>query len=196
MIGLTRETPLPEVSVNRIAAASTVLCSLVTVLLLAACAGTPEDRVARLRGMYSARLNGFIVEQPPAPEPLMMEEEEGEEPMAPVEEAAEEPMEPMEPEPMGPQTHDIRLDILIQHDSPERLPGVTVDISMVDGAGAEKGAWKVWFDTANMPKANVTQYTHLLEDVPYEEGDGFYAEIRHPIPAAERGEYREFSAAG
>ncbi len=47
-----------------------------------------------------------------------------------------------------------------------------------------------------MKKANVTQYTHVLEDVPYEEGDGFFAEIRHPVPAEERHLYREFSTAG
>lgn len=44
-----------------------------------------------------------------------------------------------------------------------------------------------------MVKANVTQFTHILEDMAYEEGDGFFAEIRNPIPVEERSEYREFA---
>ena len=113
-----------------------------------------------------------------------------------AEEAAEgdaEMAEPMEIEPVNP---DILLDILIQHDSPELLPGVTVDISLADAAGTEKASWKVYFDTSTVKKANVTQYTHVLTDVPYEEGDGFFAELRHPVPAAERGEYKEFASGG
>jgi hypothetical protein len=166
-------------------------------LLLAACGGDPEGKVARLRGMYSARLNGFIVQAPPAPEPEIYTEE-GAEPMAPETDMAEGEgddvlSEPMEMPPANP---DIMLDILIQHDSPELLPGITVDISMADSAGNEKGAWKVWFDTATVRKANVTQYSHVLEDVPYVEGYGFFAEVRHPVPAEERGEYSEFSSAG
>jgi len=167
-------------------------------LLLAACGGgSPEEKVARLRGMYSARLNGFLFQarDDAAPE---IYTEEGAEPVAPATEMEEgegegEMAEPMEMEPANP---DIMLDILIQHDSPELLSGITVDVSMADGAGNEKGAWKVWFDTSAMKKANVTQYSHVLEDVPYVEGDGFFAEVRHPVPAEERGEYSEFSSAG
>ena len=87
----------------------------------------------------------------------------------------------------------IRLDVLIQHRSEERLPGITVDISMIDSSQAEKGHWRVWFDTSDVTKATVTQFTHVLEDVGYEEGDGFFLEVRHPVPVEERGEYREFS---
>jgi hypothetical protein len=186
--------------VNKLSSARIVLCSCAVLLLLAACGGSPEDKVARLRGMYSARLNGFIVQQP-EPEPEMMGEEMAEasatgEAAAMAEEAAEgdaEMAEPMEIEPVNP---DILLDILIQHDSPELLPGVTVDISLADAAGTEKASWKVYFDTSTVKKANVTQYTHVLTDVPYEEGDGFFAELRHPVPAAERGEYKEFASGG
>ncbi len=42
----------------------------------------------------------------------------------------------------------VRLDILIQHRSNEKLPGLTVDVSMVDSAEMEKGHWRVWFDTS------------------------------------------------
>ena len=149
--------------------------------------------------MYSARLNGFLVQAPVEPEPMIEEGiEEGMEAMEAEAEAEGEGegevAEEMEPAP--PANPNILLDILIQHDSPEILPGITVDISMADAAGNEKGAWKVWFDTSKVLKANVTPYTHVLEDVPYEEGDGFFAEIRHPIPVEERGEYKEFSSAG
>jgi hypothetical protein len=89
----------------------------------------------------------------------------------------------------------VRLDILIQHRSAEKLPGITLDISMVDSAEVEKGHWQVWFDTSEVTKATVTQFTHMLEEVGYEEGDGFFVEVRHPIPVEERGDYREFSEA-
>ena len=178
---------------QRLSTVRIVLCSCAVMLFLAACGGSPEDKVARLRGMYSARLNGFLVQAAAEPEVYT---EEGAEPMAAdtgMEGAEGEMAEPME---MAPANPDIMLDILIQHDSPELLSGITVDISMADGAGNEKGAWKVWFDTATVRKANVTQYSHVLEDVPYVEGDGFFAEVRHPVPAEERGEYSEFSSAG
>jgi hypothetical protein len=181
--------------VNRLSSVRIVLCSCAVLLLVAACGGSPEDKVARLRGMYSARLNGFILQAQPEPEPEIFIEE-GAEPVVPEAEPAEGEGEAAEPPPAPPANPDIMLDILIQHDSPELLPGITVDISMADAEGNEKGSWKVWFDTSTVKKANVTQYTHVLEDVPYEEGDGFFAEVRHPVPAAERGEYREFSSAG
>ena len=184
---------------NRISTVQTVLCSCAVMLFLVACGGgSPEEKVARVRGMYSARLNGFIVQAKPAPEPEIYTEE-GAEPMAPEAALEEgegegEMAEPMEMAP--PANPDILLDVLIQHDSPDLLAGITVDVSMADGSGTEKGAWKIWFDTATVKKANATQYTHVLEDVPYEEGDGFFAEVRHPVPAEERGDYREFSSAG
>ena len=175
-----------------------VLCCCVVALLLAACGGTPEERVARLRGMYSAELNGFLVQRPKPPEPEIPAE--GEEMMEPAaEEAAAEEMEGEgegEIEMAPPANPNILLDILIKHDSPEMLPGITVDISMADSAGNSKGAWKVWFDTSTVRKANITPYTHVLEDVPYVEGDGFFAEVRHPVPVEERGEYKELSSAG
>ncbi len=119
---------------NRLSTVRTVLCSCTVLLLLAACGGgSPEEQVARLRGMYSARLNGFLVQAQPAPEPEIYTEE-GDEPMAPEAEMEEgegegEMVEPMEVEPANP---DIMLDILIQHDSPEILAGITVDVSMAD----------------------------------------------------------------
>jgi hypothetical protein len=180
--------------VKRLSTVQPVLYICLLILVLAACgAGSPEN----LRGMYSARLNGFIVQEQ-APAETEAPAEEGAEAAEPAAEATEdvdeaEMAEPMEAPAVNP---NIMLDILIQHDSPEILPGITVDISWADGEGNEKDSWKVWFDTSTVKKANVTQYTHVLEDVAYEEGDGFFAEVRHPVPAEERGEYKELSSAG
>ena len=151
---------------------------------------SPEEKVAELRSYYSARLNGFILEE----EPLVAEVPDPDA-LAEVEEDVEDVLG--EEAPTGPTgevevEQKVRLDILIQHRSEERLPGITVDISMVDPDQVEKNHWRVWFDTSEVPKATVTQFTHILEDVGYEEGDGFFLEVRHPIPVEERGEYREF----
>jgi hypothetical protein len=162
------------------------------VLVLACGPKSPEEKVAGLRASYSARLNGFLIEE----EPILPEVPATEETLAPEAEAGEvaDAGEEVEVVMMEvPVKQLVRLDILIQHRSEERLPGVTVDISMADPAGQEKGHWRVWFDTADVPEATVTQFTHILEEVGYEEGDGFFVEVRHPVPAAERGDYREFA---
>ena len=163
-------------------------------VLISGCAEkSPADKVAEMRGLYSARLNGFILEEEPVvtevPELEVVEiiddgTVDGVEPGVDLEEMAVVEVE-----------EKVRLDILIQHRNDENLPGITVDISMVDSAEVEKGHWRVWFDTSEVTKATVTQFTHILEDVRYEEGDGFFVEVRHPVPAEERGEYREFATA-
>jgi len=151
---------------------------------------SPADKIAQTRSLYSARVNGFVVEEEPIfEEPIeeigaVIEEEEIE--AAELEEQAD-----FEPVAVSQR---VLLDILIQHDSNEKLPGITVEISMADPGGQEKGHWRVWFDTSDVEKANVTQFTHILEDVSYEEGDGFFVEVRHPVPEAERGEYKEFAS--
>ena len=171
-------------------------CCLLVVSILAAglvgCAAkSPEEKVAQLRSLYKARLNGFIVREEPVGgvEEIVETEISAQEPAA--EEMAEgEALETFEPVPV---VQKVMLDILIQHDSAEKLPGLTVDISMVDGQGNDKGYWQVWFDTADIVKATPTQFTHILEDVGYVEGDGFFAEVRQSIPASEYGAYKEFS---
>ena len=173
-------------------------------LVLGCAPKSPEERVAELRSFYSARPVGFIVDARPEPfDPMAVEETvDGE--AAAGDRAAEaggaagedadgeglaEDMKPVEVR------QDILIDILLRHNSRERLDGITLDISMVDGAKVEKGHWRKWVDTADLPRATGTQFTHLLEDVDYFEGDGFTVEVRHPIPVEERGDYREFSAA-
>lgn len=174
------------------------ISALALALTAAACGPKdPQEKVAELRSYYSAELNGFLVLAPPVEEPMDTEEPAMEgEPEAPADEVEgdEEGMDEMPAEPAEPATSDIQLDILVKHRSPENLPGITVDISMVDAQQNEKGHWTLYLDTANIAKANVTQFTHVLEDVSYEEGDGFHVEVRHPVPAGERAEYIEFSS--
>ncbi len=177
--------------------------ALLAALLVAALPGcaskSPEEKVADIRGTYSARVNSFIVEEEPVePEPAI-EGAEGEAAAATAPAAAGaaegedlgefDQLEPIEVR------RKVVLDILIQHRSSERLDGVTVDITQVDATQAQKGSWRVWFDTSAVPEATPTPYEHELIDIDYVEGDGFHAEVRHPVPPAERGEYREFSSA-
>jgi hypothetical protein len=160
-------------------------------MALSACGpSSPADKIAQTRSLYKARMNGFVVEEEPIfEEPIGDLEVVGEE--ADIE--AEEAEEPADFEPVAVSQR-VLLDILIQHDSNEKLPGITVDVSMADPGGEEKGHWRVWFDTSDIEKANVTQFTHILEDVSYEEGDGFFVEVRYQVPEAERGEYKEFAS--
>ncbi len=156
-------------------------------LALAGCeAKSPEEKVAGLRARYKAQMNGFVVQE----EPVVVDVAEVVEgsPGGGAD-AATEAVTPV-------MRQKILLDILVQHDSNERLPGVTVDISMVDAAKTEKGHWRLWVDTSKLQKANKTQLSHVLEDVDYTEGDGFFVEVRHPVPPEERGEYKEFAPAG
>ncbi len=88
---------------------------------------------------------------------------------------------------------EILLDVLVQWDGREPLPGLTLDLTMADAAGREKGARKLWVDTAGLDRGPGRQLTLTVDDLPYQAGDGFFVEVRVPIPPAERGDYREFS---
>lgn len=145
-----------------------------------------EEKISALRSYYRAEFNGFLVTQTPieqdAADPVVVEE--GEEVAVEFEgEAVEVELRTV-----------LLLDLLVQHSSPERLPGVTVDVSMVDAQEREKARWRVWVETADLAKSTHKQVSHEVEVDNYEEGDGFWAEVRHPIPPAERSEYREFTA--
>jgi hypothetical protein len=169
--------------------------ALGALLAFSGCAPSdPLEEVLSTRARYSARLNGFYVTaEPAAVDPMMDEGEEmAAEPSAEAEEGEEMAVEEIP----APMRQDVVLDIIVQHDSNTRLPGITLDIMMVDAAQQEKARWLHWVDTSNLAKANQLQFTHTLEDVPYVEGDGFAAEVRSPVPEAERGDYREFSVGG
>lgn len=162
---------------------------------------TPEEKVAAARARYTVTLNGFFAKEP-APEPAM-EEAAAEAAVAAVAaEAAvaeggeaEEGEEGPADELAGPRGVDVLLDLIVQHDLDKALPGITVDLQMVDANRDEKASWRVWIDTDGLPKANLKQVTHLLEGIEYEEGDAFAVELRSSIPPEEYGDYREFAEA-
>ncbi len=89
---------------------------------------------------------------------------------------------------------EIVLDVLVQWDGDQPLDGVTVDLSVADAAGREKASRRLWVDTRGLSKGPGRQVTLTLSDLPYLAGDGFFVEVRAPIPAAERPQYREFEA--
>ncbi len=155
-------------------------------LALAGCAEkSPLEKMMENRARYSARLNGFYVQaQPLVAEVVADAETEAGEETAAVEEA---PVEIVQ---------NAHLDILVQHDSSVKLPGITLDITQVDVAKSQKGHWRMWVDTSRVEKANPTQYSYVIEGVDYVEGDGFNVEVRHLVPEAERGEYQEFANVG
>lgn len=150
---------------------------------------SPEERVAKSRSYYQARLLGFIVEAEPVlaePSAESGEELPSEEPMdtAAADVGEGEAMETAEA--TVPIRQNVRVDILLQHDSPDRLSGITLDIEMVDANKVPKNVWKIWVDTKALAKGTGTQFGHLLEDVDYVEGDGFGVEVRSPVPERAR----------
>jgi len=91
----------------------------------------------------------------------------------------------------GAARQEILLDVLVQFDGREPLDGLTLDLSMADGAGREKARRFLWVDVTGLGKGPGRQYSLIVDDLPYQAGDGFWVEVRSPVPAAERGEYRE-----
>jgi hypothetical protein len=136
--------------------------------------GQATDRVEVVRSRYTASLNSFAVEQTP---------------LATASTAV------VQGEPV-PIRQDVLLDILIQSRSEEPLAGLTLDVTQVDGEQREKGHYRIWVSTAGIGKGRGQSVSHRLEGVDYREGDGFHVEVRHPVPLAERGLYRELAAGG
>ena len=89
----------------------------------------------------------------------------------------------------------IVLDVLVDWTGREPLPGLTLDVSMADPTGAEKVQRRVWIETAQLRRGG-EQLALVLDGLPWQPGDGFFVEVRAAVPAAERGEYREFGAGG
>ncbi len=188
------------------------------VLLLAAVSGcghpkSHDEQVAELRSQYTAKLNGFAVKEQPTAGAMGdmgqmgaqegMPGSEGAQPAAPA---------PSAPPPQGgeevqsgdlavppaptPVHQSAILDILVSRKGRVGLPGLTVDITQADPQGHEKGHWQAYLDVSSVLPGSGTQISYTLDDVQYQEGDGFYVEVREPVPAAERGEYREFQESG
>jgi len=188
--------------------------TLVALLFALGCGPSdPIEKIAEQRTHYTAELNSFIVDSQPVGGEVGTEEDAtgevgtgedatGEDATPDGETAGEAPGEDGDasagegeaPEAV-PVIQSVILDILLQSDLYEQLPGITLDVSHIDASGAEKGHYRIWQDTSTIVKGRGQSLTHRLEDVDYTEGDGFHVEVRHPIPEAERGEYRELSVA-
>jgi hypothetical protein len=175
-----------------------VLCAL----LAGACASpTPLEQLEESRALYKATLNSFFVKETPlveeAPADEMALEGDAGEADSMAEEATgaegegEEAAAEESPLPV-PVRQDAVLDVIVQHDAYEPIAGVTLDIIMVDAEQNELGHWLRWVDTEGLQVANQRPFTIVLEDIPYPEGYGFHVEVRHPVPAAARADYREY----
>lgn len=177
------------------------------VLLLGCRSETFEQRVERLRGGYTIGSSGFVVKRAPEPVPVpegaglevTVAAEAEEEPAAAAPEAAAGAVEPedgivVEDLPLGPVLQDVTLDLLVRNDNvADRLPGLTLDIALVDAAGNEKDRRLVWIDTSGIARGPGVQLSHDLEDVELAEGDTFHVEVRSPVPPEDRADYAEFT---
>lgn len=155
---------------------------------------TPEERVDRARARYEASVNGFVVQQRPMETAPPASDVEGGETAAAEGVGAADAGEEIVEAPID-LSQDILLDIVIRHESFEKLDGITVDVTMADGE-RELQVWRVWFDTSGIEKGPGSQFSHTLKNVDYQPGYGFGAEIRVPVPPEERGEYREYADLG
>jgi len=168
---------------------------------------TPSDpikRIAQSRQDYTVVLNNFLIREPSAaePEPMMEGEEtagEMDTEAAPADDEAVEGegMETsgFEPEPVGPQPKNIFFDLLVGFDGSHPLTGLTVEISQVDPFQQERATYRHYLDLSSLQSGSI-QTDFVLENVMFEDGDGFSVDLRPVVPEAERGEYQEFAAAG
>jgi hypothetical protein len=160
-------------------------------LLLVAC-GTglrPADRIETVRALYRAEITGFVVEPPQVATPAAA-------PAPPPTETAASPGDDggtglvAPPAPVS----DVQLDLKLTHQPGEELGGLTLEVGLIDPAGSEKEHYRIWVEASGLATGE-KRVSYRLEDVPYVEGDRFVASVRTPVPAAERGLYKEFPVA-
>ncbi|MEE2777889.1 MAG: hypothetical protein VYE73_14130 [Acidobacteriota bacterium] len=164
-----------------------VVTIVVGAIMLAGCGPqlTPEEKVEVLRSQYSAELTSLTVLQDP--------QNEEAEPAADKEGgAAELDTTGLDLDQPALRT-DVVLDILVSTTSQDYLSGITIDLQHVDGERNEKSLQNLWVDTSSLIRGGGTQVSHVLEDVDYVAGDGFWVEVRSPVGIEERPDYREFS---
>lgn len=144
---------------------------------------THDQEIEILRSQYTAELKSLSVVQDPATAEVDQAAEGAEDE---ADEAAGLDLD--EP----PVRTDVLLDILVSTTAQEYLPGITLDLQHVDANRNEKGRDLLWVDTSGLVRGGGTQVTHVLEDVDYAPGDGFWVEVRTPVPPDLRPLYREF----
>jgi len=181
-----------------------VLLSLTALFVVACEQKSPQEKVADLRAKYSATVNesGFAA-RAIVPEPTMaLSSEEGTSDDGTSEDGASPDGEMMDddsaldPPDLGPVRYDILLDIVVATSSREQLPELTVDMVHLDSGKREKQRWQVTLDTSGVLQGPGAQITHELEEVDYVEGDFFFTEVRHPVPADEISKYPELANSG
>ncbi len=182
---------------NRTTRVGVLLVAVTAVLLvMAACGG--EVSVEDARQGFIAEMGSFSA-QPVDPmegdgAADAMEDGAGDGEASAMEGDGEEAEMGAEEAMMGPTPHNVLLDFLLHNEGEGALDGVTVDLTIADADGTEKGRHLIWVDTTGWVKGQQQQIAHELMGVEYVEGDGFHVEVRHPIPMEERGDYREFAA--
>lgn len=158
--------------------------------LLTACS---SQDVSELRRNYEAEVVSIVLPETPAP--VEPEPAAGEEMEASIEpEAGADGLEETdllaETEPVDVDQK-VVLDIRLRHSGAGKLPGVTLDITQADSSDNEKARWRRYVETDGMAVEKSVSVT--LEDVDYEAGDGFHAEVLHTVPPEQRNNYQEFA---
>ena len=145
---------------------------------------------AAVEALYRAEVTGFVVEasqpapaaaEPASPPPV-------ETPVSPGDDGGTGLVAPPAP------VSDVQLDLKLTHQPGEELAGLTLEVGLLDPAGTEKEHYRIWVDASGLTTGE-KRLSYRLEDVPYVEGDRFVASVRTPVPAAERGLYKEFPVA-
>ncbi|HUP25270.1 MAG TPA: hypothetical protein VNB06_20320 [Thermoanaerobaculia bacterium] len=152
---------------------------------------SPEESVELRRSQYKVQLTSFAVDDQPQVAPVETAET-GLEAAATPPAAGEEIL--AEPEAVVMTTTQAVLDILVTTEADEGLPGLTVELEQIGANGAVKMQRQLWLDVSRVVRGSGAHITHVVEDVDYEEGDGFAVSIRSPVPPGERDVYREFDA--
>jgi hypothetical protein len=173
-----------------IRAVHAVAAGLPLLFALACQPGSPEERAAAARARYNASINGWVIDEgAPTRPPLEVAD-------TALADDAEEPLATPAAEEAGAGPRDVILDIQLWHNSAEMLPGITLDVTHADEAEQVKGSYQVWVDTSRLARGQHIQVNHRLEGIEVAAGDRFAAEVRHPVPAAERHRYRELEVSG
>lgn len=165
----------------------------------------PEDEALAGRAQYSVSLLSYTVDghsvslqESPAPAEAGASASSAMaagEATAVASEAAAEGEEGM-PTDEGPRSTGVLLDLLIQFQGESPLPGITVDVDLVDAGGTIKDTYHEWVETSGFRSGDERQVELQLEADEFEDGDQFSVEWEAFVPAEDRGEYREFAEAG
>jgi hypothetical protein len=170
---------------------SLVACGA-AVLTLGCAQLSPEESVELRRSQYNVQLTSIAVDDQPQLAPVEAAEAELEAAATPP--AIGEGEIIAEHEAMVVTTTQAVLDILVTTEADEGLPGLTVELEQIGANGAVKMQRQLWLDVSRVVRGSGAQITHVVEDVDYEEGDGFAISVRSPVPPGERDAYREFDA--